>query len=239
MSVTVEITGADGIKQALTAVPPALAQGLHGALNRALNRYRTFHARERLMKPPPPVWRGRSAPEGVHATRKGGKGLLGAWRVDVTGRALVDMTGKLWTRHMIAKEFERGEVLVSARKGWAPLPPARDRLGRTIKKYAALRQARKLIVVKRHDGKKFLVMENPAWKRHRGQARRMGFNLRPQQGQRYMFLFHQIKAKTIRPRLDFIGLWGPWLGKEGREIFWKAFKGATRAAQRRLGGSTA
>jgi hypothetical protein len=143
------------------------------------------------------------------------------------------MYGKLWTRNMIAKEHETGQAIPS---GWAPLPPARDRLGRTIKKYAALRQARKLIVVKRRDGKKFLVMENKAWKRHRGQARRQGFTLRAHEGQRYTFLFHQIKRALFRARLDFHALFPTWLTQEGRGIFFKALTGATKAAERRLGG---
>jgi hypothetical protein len=236
VSVSLEIKGAPEVQKVMSACPAALAQGMQNALNRALQRYRTYHAQQRLQKPPPPVWRGRSGPEGVHATRKAGKGLLGAWHVDVNGKTLMGMYGKLWTRHMIAKEFEAGEFLVSSKSGWAPLPPARDRLGRTIKKYAAMRQARKLIIVKRKDGKKFLVMENKAWKRHRGQARKAGYTLRPQAGQRFTFLFHQVKNKIIQARLGFHALFNGWLAREGRGIFFKALTGATRAAQRRLGG---
>jgi hypothetical protein len=164
-------------------------------------------------------------------------GLLSAWHVEIHGKTLMGMYGKLGTRSIIAKQQEDPALAQpGGGKGWAPLPPARDRLGRTLKKYSAMRSARKLKVVKRKDGKKFLVMPDPKWKKARGQARRQGFTLRPNAGQRVIFLFHQIKQGIFRARLDFHALFPTWLAREGRGIFWKALTGATNAAQRRLGG---
>lgn len=201
----IEFKGATRLERLFDDLPKDLGRHLKRVGRGVAKQFISRHREKRLRAPPHLHPYPRPAEQGLQGTAKSG-GMLRTFKINVTGEKLGDIMIRMSTRNPVAAEHELGDVKTGK---WMAIPfPAAlsSAKGRVMPKWAALRKAKKLKLIRTKNGQILLAQV----KGKQGHSR-LG-----------RILFHLVRKISIRPRLQFFRVWRELGRDEAMVMFRKA-----------------